>query len=207
MLTRPLSDIHCLTLAIHMVLELLRDPEIRARASKYRDTEHIAEDIRDRPQLDDGIWVLPNAPRLPCYPPMRVRFDPPDPACAERSLTYLVYAEAIDPETPRTLLTVQAGKDLHVLPVEYGANGPGPVILDPRRRSYEPRVSENMSHGTVAQLLGYAQGQPSPLTAPMEWAQLVAEREVSSPAIVAICCGLSSSTPLSIRAGGKVYAP
>lgn len=181
MLTRELNDSNCLRLALLMVMELLRDPDVRARASKYRNKNELIADIRSRPQLYDAFWLPQNAPRLPCYPPMRARFDPPDPQCGERSITYLTYAEILDPDTPRTLVTIHVGDDLHVLPVEYTEAGPTPVILDPLKAVKDKAISQNLSYGAVAHMLGYGPGQPSPVASPLEWAHLVAEREGVQP--------------------------
>ena len=177
MLTRPPTDPHCLTLALQRVQEWLKDPEKRALASKYNNPGEIIADICARPQLYDALWVLPNAPRLPCHPPMRVRFDPEDPQCGERAMAYLFYAEILDPDTPRTLMTIRINGQNHVIVIEYRENGVEPVILDPLGWTRDATITANLSYAAVAQLFGYGPNEVSPVADPHAWAQTVAERD------------------------------
>ena len=85
MLTRPLNDIHCLWLILLMVLERICESDIQRLAKNYGSEEAYAANLRLRPQLDDGYGVLPDAPRIACFPPARIRFDPKNPNCVERA--------------------------------------------------------------------------------------------------------------------------
>ena len=177
MLTRPESDPHCLTLALGLAQERAEDPAIQAIAREFENTGELADSYRARPQLDDAPWVLPKAPRLPCHPPMRVRFNAKNPHCGERSVDYVTLAEIIDPDTPRTLMTVRLNGQLHVLPVEYTDDGPVPIILDPLDRTRNAMMNDNLSYAAVAHQFGYGSGQVSPTSDPRAWAETLAARD------------------------------
>lgn len=118
MLTRPLNDFRCLTLILYVVQERLGDAAIRGWAESFGSLPAYVSDLRALPQFDDLPGVLMDAPRVACAPPQRLRFNAKDPACCERSADYLTVAEVLDPGTPRTLITIRVGGQMHVLPVE-----------------------------------------------------------------------------------------
>ena len=175
----PKPDRPCLLLMLGTVQKLVRDPAFREKVQKkYENKPAVADDLRSRPQLDDAPWVLPDAPRLPCHPPTRMRIDPENPQCGERSVFFVAAAEVLDPATPRTIVTIRYRNQLHVLPVEYGADGPVPVILDPINPP-QSAIPQNLTYATVARFFGYGPRQVSPTSAPLEWARQVAERDGS----------------------------
>ncbi len=180
MITQPLNDARCLLLVLAVAREHIRESEVQTVARAYASPSAYVDDLRSRPQLDDRAWILPRAPRIPCHPPQRVRFNPKDPNCVERALSYIVVAEILDPDTPRTLFTVRYGVTSHTLPVEQTTNGPQPVILDPHESTTDT-LPANLSFAAVAQLLGYAPGQPTPTTEPLAWAEQIAAREGPEP--------------------------
>lgn len=192
MLTKAINDRHCLSLILEKANERSKDPEVRKLAEKYGSLDAYIEDLRSRPQLDDAPGVLPHAPRVPCWPPQRLRFDPEDPNCAERSTDYVTIAEILDPTTPRTLATLRINGQAHTFPVEQTKAGPVPIILDPYGSSKTENAEEsgevdpgairngrttNLKFATVAQLIGYGPGQPIPALHPIAWAEQLAQRE------------------------------
>ena len=176
----PPVDKYCLRMGMKLVEKRVQDPEVIQLAKRYEALDDIVSDYRAREQIDDAMHVLPFAPRLPCFPPMRVRFDAHDPQCVERSLDYMTFAEILDPETPRTLMTIRVGEQLHVLVIELTEDGTVPVILDPLN-GRKATVSENLSHAAVARMFGYAKAEPSPAGDAVAWAELVAKREGVQP--------------------------
>ena len=178
MLTKPLNDFHCLGLILLVVMERIHDATAQNIAHHHGSADAYAKDLRLRPQLDDSYGVLPGAPRVACFPPQRIRFDPKDPNCVERAASWLTVAEILDPDTPRTLMTVRVKNQLHVVPVIHTEDGPVPINLDPLDASgSESRLPENLSYAAVAQVLGYGPRQASPVADAVVWAEKLAERD------------------------------
>lgn len=195
MLTKAINDRHCLSLFLEKADERSKDQEVRELAEKYGSLDAYVEDLRSRPQLDDLPGVLPHAPRVACWPPQRLRFNPDNPNCAERSTDYVTIAEILDPATPRTLATLRINGETHTFPVEQTKAGPVPIILDPieSKSDNAEQSSEtdpgairngratNLKFATVAQLAGYGPGQPVPALHPIAWAEQLARREGVTP--------------------------
>ena len=196
MLTKPLNDTHCLTLIIEEARKRMKDPEIKAIAEKYDSLDAYIRNLRSKPQRDDSPGVLPSAPRIPCWPPQRLRSESDDPNCAERSGDFLPIAELLDPSTLRTLATLRINGKAHTFPVELTREGPVPIILDPYGTSRPENAEEsaeadpgairnghttNLKFATVAQLAGYGPGQPNPALHPIAWAEQLAQREGVTP--------------------------
>ena len=181
MLTRPPRyDRHCLLLILYVVLDRILDSAVQEFASRWEDRRAFAAHLRTLPQLNDGYGVLPGAPRIACSPRQRLRAFSKNPNCTERSADFLTVAECLDPDTPRTLVTIWVGDEMHILPIEYTKNGVEPVILNPEVDE-ATALTPNLGFAAVAQMFGYGDGQPSPTNEPLAWAEQLAAREGIQP--------------------------
>jgi hypothetical protein len=140
MLWWPLNDHECLAHVTLYVAENVYRPNVVALATRFRTTTDLVEWLRSLPQRnDDGDTS--DGPRLQCDVSQRARIAPNDPNCFERSLTYLLLAEHINPWALRQLATIDTKLGRHTLPLENGE----PVILDPRQVAGASEISASVA--------------------------------------------------------------
>ena len=126
MILRPLNDAACLAIIHEHARTDSQDPVFRELAQVFESPDELAAFLRTRPRRLD-LGHPHDGPRVACRPTQRLRQLPPDPNCFEGTRMYLGLAEALDPGTSRTSMTIRVGRGYHTFPVENDR----PVILDP----------------------------------------------------------------------------
>lgn len=166
MILRPLNDSACLDIIHENARTDSQDPVLRELAQAFESPDELAAFMRTRPRRLD-LGKPHDGPRVACRPTQRLRQLPPDPNCFESTRMYLGLAEALNPETPRTSMTIRVGRGYHTFPVEHER----PVILDP----IAPRNAIDAG-------LYHCRPNPSRLLArPVPWLLHIAQRAICSP--------------------------
>ena len=130
MLAEPFNDTQCLGPITDYMVQLIeeRDPMLLELAARHETVESAIQEIRSRPQRDD-LGHPHDGPRVQaCAPSARLRINPSDPNCVERSVLFGLVAHLIDPSLAIQLATLDTPVGMHTFPVVDGK----PVVLDPR---------------------------------------------------------------------------
>lgn len=104
MILEPINDKPCLRQVEAQARAWSKTALVRREALKYSTTADLIAAVQQLPQLDDPGNA--HAHTLQCDYRVRLRENPRNPNCVERAAWYLAVAEAIDPTTERTLVTV-----------------------------------------------------------------------------------------------------
>ena len=187
MIGSPINDAQCLGILHEHARKDSQHPVIVELAQAFHSTAEIAAFLRTRPRSYDVGNPL-DGPRVPCRPTQRLRTLPEALNCFEGTNMYLSLAEAKDPATTRTSMTIRVGRGYHTFPVEHDR----PVILD----SIAPR---NAMH---AGLHHCRADSTRAITRPTSWLASIARKARYSP-----CDAARIGNGLRALRSGKRYDP
>lgn len=127
---QPLNDKACLELAMAEAKRLVKRPEFRRFVEQFSTLAGFKRYIRSLEQRDD-LGDPDDGPRIPCEVSQRLRYNPKDPNCFERSVLFLAAAEILEPGIKRTMASLMMDSGWHTFPVEFHGGRPQVVVLDP----------------------------------------------------------------------------
>lgn len=104
MILDPTTDQQCLGQLTQLARELAPTTLIHAVAARLGSPRALVRWLQSLPQSDDEGEELYRY--ISCDVPQRVRLLPDDPNCFERAFAALAILEALDPATPRMLVTI-----------------------------------------------------------------------------------------------------
>ncbi len=165
MIGEPENDVVCLAHLHDFARTYSVHPVILRCAQAFTTPKEIALFLRRLPFRVD-LGRPDDGPRVPCTPSQRLRVLPHDLNCYEGTGTFLMLAEALDPQTHRSSATIRLPAGYHTFPIE----GNTPVNLDP----YSPR---NAIAAGYSQITGVFAAPQNPLSwfsqlaanAPVPW--------------------------------------
>ena len=150
MILAPLNDVDCLGQLTSFARELSSSTLIRSVAAHLGTREMVVAWLRSLPQSDD--FGDEHVRYIQCDVVQRARLLPDDPNCVERSMGAMMLLEALDPDTPRALATIDRPLR-HTGLVEYARDGHWHAVdLFPRRNAQRNfdwgSFGETVLHGT-----------------------------------------------------------
>lgn len=166
MITAPLNDEACLSKITAWANTASRRADIRELAQRLGTREAVIDHIRSLPQLDDGATDDTPGPRIACDVPQRVRINPLDPNCVERSVLAIALLEVLEPGRTYRLMTIDLAPGVrHTFPVESYVDLSGDPMVAPLW--LEPAVPRNALAAGL-HLVRNARGDHGGLLAPLD---------------------------------------